>query len=47
MKIRRTRKSGRQQERKTNENPGEIIKLRKKMKIKKHEDQERKKSGGK
>ena len=28
---------------KTNENPGEIIKIRRKMKIKKHEDQERKK----
>ena len=27
---------------KTNENPGEIIKIRRKMKIKKHEDQERK-----
>ena len=27
---------------KTNENPGEIIKIRRKMKIKKHEDQEKK-----
>ena len=42
MKIGRTRKSGRQQERKiTNENPGDMIKNRRKMKIKKHEDQER------
>ena len=31
-----------QEENRRDENPGEIIKIRRKMKIKKHEDQEKK-----